>query len=225
MFLLFQGLRLTSGRTKNCIRSICNANAANGFKIGKDVTLPVSFVRKAKEPLRDLGSKLPSKRTTLAFFAGSMHGDLRPMLVKYWQNKEPDMLILGSLPRNGQGQKNYRDHMKNSKYCICARGYEVHTPRIVEAIFQECVPVIIADNYVPPFFEVLNWESFSVFVKETDVFRLRQILVDIPQRKYRLMQQRVKVVQQHFLWHKNPVRYDLFHMILHSVWYTRLSQL
>ncbi|CAM8966363.1 unnamed protein product [Rhodiola kirilowii] len=219
------GPRMTSGRAKNCIRSLCNANAGDGFRIGKDATLPVTFVRKAKEPLRDLGVKLPSKRPTLAFFAGSMHGDLRPLLVKYWQNKEPDMVILGSLPRNGQGQKIYRDHMKNSKYCICARGYEVHTPRIVEAIFQECVPVIIADNYVPPFFEVLNWESFAVFVKEKDVANLRKILVSIPHRKYRLMQQRVKVVQEHFLWHKKPVRYDLFNMILHSVWHNRLSQM
>uniref|UniRef100_A0A7N0TFL0 Exostosin GT47 domain-containing protein n=1 Tax=Kalanchoe fedtschenkoi TaxID=63787 RepID=A0A7N0TFL0_KALFE len=219
------GLRLTAGRTKNCIRALCNANTADGFRIGKDATLPVTFVRKAEEPLRDLGVKLPSKRPTLAFFAGSMHGDVRPILVKYWQNKVPDMMILGSLPRNGQGQKVYRDHMKHSKYCICARGYEVHTPRIVEAIFQECVPVIIADNYVPPFFEVLNWESFAVFVKEKDVPDLRKILVSIPQHKYRLMQQRVKVIQKHFLWHKNPIPFDLFHMILHSVWHNRLAQM
>lgn len=115
--------------------------------------------------------------------------------------------------------------MKNSKYCVCARGYEVHTPRVVEAIMYECVPVIISDNYVPPFFENLNWEAFAVFIKERDVPNLRKILISIKEEEYRRMQGGVKMVQQHFLWHKDPKKYDLFHMVLHSVWHNRILQL
>lgn len=108
------------------------------------------------------------------------------------------------------------------RYCICARGYEVHTPRVVEAIINECVPVIIADNYVPPFFEILNWEEFAVFVEEKDIPSLRNILLSISEERYIVMQARVKAVQQHFLWHKKPVKFDLFHMILHSIWHSRV---
>lgn len=115
--------------------------------------------------------------------------------------------------------------MKSSKYCICARGYEVHTPRIVEAIFYECIPVIISDNYVPPFFEVLNWEAFSLFVKESDLPKLRDILLSIPEEEYLRMQMGVRMVQKHFIWHKKPTKYDLFHMVLHSVWHNRIFQL
>ncbi|EEF45840.1 catalytic, putative [Ricinus communis] len=124
-----------------------------------------------------------------------------------------------------RGKMNYVQHMKSSRYCICARGYEVNSPRIVEAILYECVPVIISDNYVPPFFEVLNWESFAVFVLEKDIPNLKNILLSIPEKRYREMQMRVKMVQQHFLWHARPVKYDLFHMILHSVWYNRVFQM
>lgn len=217
--------RVTRQRMQNCIRSLCNANIGKGFKIGKDSTLPVTYVRKEEEPLRDLGGKLPSERPILAFFAGSMHGYLRPILLQYWGNKEPDMKIFNSMPRDTRGKKSYREHMRSSKYCICARGYEVHTPRVIEAIFSECVPVIISDNYVPPFFEVLDWEAFAVFVQEKDIPNLRNILLSIPKEKYIAMQTRVKMVQQHFFWHKNPVKFDLFHMILHSVWYTRVFQM
>ncbi|KAK9048386.1 hypothetical protein SSX86_032651 [Deinandra increscens subsp. villosa] len=103
-------------------------------------------------------------------------------------------------------------------------GSEVNSPRVVEAIFYECVPVIISDNFVPSFFEILDWESFAVFVPEKDIPDLKNILLSIPKKRYLQMHQRVKEVQQHFLWHVKPVKYDMFHMILHSIWYTRVAR-
>ncbi|XP_059638182.1 probable glycosyltransferase At5g03795 isoform X2 [Cornus florida] len=217
--------RMTRNSMGSCIRALCNTNIASGFKIGKDVSLPVTYVRNSQDPLKGIGGKPPSERHILVFFAGGMHGYLRPILLQYWKDKEPDMKIFGPMPRDIEGKALYREHMKSSKYCICARGYEVHTPRVVESILYECVPVIISDNYVPPFFEILDWEAFSVFIPEKDIPNLRNILLSIPEEKYLAMQQRVKMVQQHFLWHKQPVKYDLFHMILHSVWYNRVFQL
>ncbi|CAA7055808.1 unnamed protein product [Microthlaspi erraticum] len=216
------GNKLTKKHMRNSVRALCNSNVAQGFRIGVDTALPVTYIRSSQSPLEYLGGKAPSERKILAFFAGSMHGYLRPVLVQLWENKEPDMKILGPMPRSPEGKKLYREYMKSSRYCICARGYEVHTPRVVEAIMNECVPVIIADNYVPPFFEVLDWEEFAVFVKEEDIMNLRNILLSIPEERYLGMQARVKMVQQHFLWHKKPVKFDLFHMVLHSIWYSRV---
>lgn len=207
----------------NCIRALCNADVREGFQFGKDASLPETFVRSPQNPLRELGGKPPSQRRILAFFAGSMHGYLRPILLNYWENKDPDMKIFGRI-RKVKGRMSYSQYMKSSKYCICAKGYEVNSPRVVEAIFYECVPVIISDNFVPPFFETLNWESFAVFVLEKDIPNLKNILLSIPKKRYLEMQQRVKKVQQHFLWHSRPVKYDVFHMILHSIWYNRVSQ-
>ncbi|XP_010435540.1 PREDICTED: probable glycosyltransferase At3g07620 isoform X2 [Camelina sativa] len=219
------GNKLTKKTMRNSVRALCNSNVAQGFRIGSDTALPVTYIRSAESPLEYLGGKTPSERKILAFFAGSMHGYLRPRLVKLWENKEPDMKIFGPMPRDPESKKQYREYMKSSRYCICARGYEVHTPRVVEAIMNECVPVIIADNYVPPFFEVLNWEEFAVFVEEKDIPNLRNILLSIPEERYIGMQARVKAVQQHFLWHKKPVKLDLFHMILHSIWYSRVHRI
>ncbi|KAL0742164.1 hypothetical protein Bca4012_083677 [Brassica carinata] len=219
------GNKLTKKHMSNSVRALCNSNVAQGFRIGVDTALPVTYIRSAESPIEYRGGKPPSERKILAFFAGSMHGYLRPILVQLWENKELDMKIFGPMPRDPQGKKQYREYMKSSRYCICARGYEVHTPRVVEAIINECVPVIIADNYVPPFFEVLNWEEFAVFVEEKDIQNLRNILLSIPEERYIGMQARVKTVQQHFLWHKKPVKFDLFHMILHSVWHSRINRL
>lgn len=215
----------TRHHMEHCIKALCNADVTAGFKIGRDVSLPETYVRSARNPLRDLSGKPPSKRHILAFYAGNMHGYLRPILLKHWKDKDPNMKIFGPMPPGVASKMNYIQHMKSSKYCICPKGYEVNSPRVVEAIFYECVPVIISDNFVPPFFEVLDWGAFSVIIAEKDIANLKDILVSIPEKKYLDMQLAVRKVQKHFLWHAKPLKYDLFHMTLHSIWYNRVFQI
>ncbi|GMQ06410.1 hypothetical protein CsSME_00051022 [Camellia sinensis var. sinensis] len=215
----------TRHHMEHCIKALCNADVTAGFKIGRDVSLPETYVRSARNPLRDLSGKPPSKRHILAFYAGNMHGYLRPILLKHWKDKDPNMKIFGPMPPGVASKMNYIQHMKSSKYCICPKGYEVNSPRVVEAIFYECVPVIISDNFVPPFFEVLDWGAFSVIIAEKDIANLKDILVSIPEKKYLDMQLAVQKVQKHFLWHAKPLKYDLFHMTLHSIWYNRVFQI
>lgn len=215
----------TRHHMEHCIKALCNADVTAGFKIGRDVSLPECYVRSARNPLRDLGGKPASERHILAFYAGNMHGYLRKILLEYWNNKDADMKISGPMPPGVASKMNYIEHMKSSKYCICPKGYEVNSPRVVESIFYECVPVIISDNFVPPFFEVLDWDAFSVIVAEKDIPDLKKILAAIREERYRELQNGVKKVQKHFLWHVKPLKYDLFHMILHSIWYNRVFQI
>ncbi|MBA0611437.1 hypothetical protein Godav_012125 [Gossypium davidsonii] len=210
----------------NAIKALCNADLKENFVAGKDVSLPETAIRIASKPLRNIGGGIRvSQRPILAFFAGKMHGRVRPKLLKHWLNKDADMRIYGPLSRRVSKNMSYVRHMKSSKYCICPMGYEVNSPRIVEAIYYECVPVIIADNFVLPLSEVLEWKAFSVTVAEIDIPKLKEILLAIPLKRYLQMLMNVKMVQKHFLWNPNPMRYDLFHMILHSIWYNRLNQI
>ncbi|XP_014510406.1 probable glycosyltransferase At5g25310 [Vigna radiata var. radiata] len=212
---------------KNAIKALCNADLSERiFVEGRDVSLPETTIRVPRKPLRNLGGNRASLRPILAFFAGSMHGRVRPTLLKYWGiGNDEDMKIYKRLPLRVSQKMSYIQHMKSSKYCVCPMGFEVNSPRIVEAIYYECVPVIIADNFVLPFNEVLEWSAFSVLVAEKDIPRLKEILLSIPIRKYLTMQNNVKMVQKHFLWNPRPIKYDLFHMILHSIWFNKLSQI
>ncbi|PIN19949.1 Acetylglucosaminyltransferase EXT1/exostosin 1 [Handroanthus impetiginosus] len=210
----------------NTIKALCNADVSERIFIsGKDVSLPETTIRDPRRPHRNIGGKRVSQRPILAFFAGNRHGRVRPTLLKYWSDKDDDMRIYGPLPSRVSRLMSYPQHMKSSKYCICPMGFEVNSPRIVEAIYYECVPVIIADNFVPPLNDVLNWDAFSVIVAEKDIPKLKEILLAIPFRRYLIMQTNVKMLQKHFLWNAKPVPYDLFHMILHSIWSSRLNQI
>jgi len=222
---LLQAPYETRHHMEYCIKALCNADVTQGFKIGRDVSFPETYVRSVRDPQRDQGGKPPHQRSFLAFYAGNMHGYLRPILLKHWKDKDPDMKIYGPMPHGVANKMNYIHHMKNSKYCICPKGYEVNSPRVVEAIFYECVPVIISDNFVPPFFEVLNWDAFSIILAEKDIPNLKQILLSVSQEKYLKLQLGVRKAQKHFFWHVKPLKYDLFHMTLHSIWYNRVFQI
>ncbi|KAK9145991.1 hypothetical protein Sjap_005894 [Stephania japonica] len=212
--------------TKNTIKALCNADVSEGiFVAQKDVSLPETTIRRPRKPLRNIGGKRVSQRPILAFFAGNMHGRVRPKLLHYWRDKDEDMKIYGPLPNRISRKMSYVEHMKSSRFCLCPMGYEVNSPRIIEAIYYECVPVIIADNFVLPLNEVLDWSTFSVAVAEKDIPYLKKILMAIPLRQYLSMQTNVKMIQKHFLWNPRPVKYDLFHMILHSIWFSRLNQI
>ncbi|KAJ6680640.1 EXOSTOSIN FAMILY PROTEIN [Salix purpurea] len=165
------------------------------------------------------GGSPPSNRTVLAFFAGKMHGKLRPALFQHWMGKDEDVQVYETLPQG----ISYHEMMKKSRYCICPSGHEVASPRIAEAIYAECVPVLISQHYIFPFSDVLDWDSFTVQVPVTEIPDLKNILEAIPEDQYSRMQERVKQVQRHFLVNNPPERYDVFHMIIHSIWLRRLN--
>nr|ABF70140.1 exostosin family protein [Musa balbisiana] len=209
---------------KNTIKVVCNADVSEGvFVRGKDVSLAETYVRTPNSPRKAIGGRPASRRSILAFFAGQMHGRVRPILLRYWRGRDRDMRIYEVLPDEIAAKMSYIEHMKSSKFCICPMGYEVNSPRIVEAIYYDCVPVIIANNFVLPFEEVLDWGAFSVVVAEKDIPKLKQILLGISGRRYVRMQRNVRRLRKHFLWNDKPVKYDLFHMILHSIWFNRLN--
>ncbi|KAK4492900.1 hypothetical protein RD792_000225 [Penstemon davidsonii] len=203
---------------KNSIRVLCNANTSEGFNPLKDAALP-EINLKTGEITGLLGGPPPSERSVLAFFAGGSHGHIRHLLFDQWKEKDPDIRVYEKLPSH----ISYEWMLKNSKFCLCPSGYEVASPRVVEAIYAECVPVLISDSYVLPFSDVLNWKKFSVVVAVEDIGNIKKILMGISESKYLKMQKRVKQVQRHFVVNGPPKRYDLFHMLVHSVWLRRLN--
>ncbi|KAG9448486.1 hypothetical protein H6P81_008451 [Aristolochia fimbriata] len=203
---------------QNMIRVLCNANVSEGFKPNRDATLPEIKIPFARLPVVRPPLS-PSKRTILAFFAGRLHGKIRKRLVKHWLGKDRDVQVYLELPKS----LDYNKMMRNSKYCLCPSGWEVASPRVVEAIYVGCVPVIISQNYVLPFSDVLDWSKFSVEVPVERIPDIKVILEGIPERKYLTLQRRVLEVRRHFVLHRPAKRFDLLNMVLHSIWLRRLN--
>jgi hypothetical protein len=71
-------------------------------------------------------------------------------------------------------QKSYVDTIQSSQFVLCPRGIGSGSIRLFEAMKQGVAPVIISDRWLPP--KGPDWNSFALFVKESDIKNIVQIV-------------------------------------------------
>ncbi|KAG5571057.1 hypothetical protein H5410_060823 [Solanum commersonii] len=195
----------------NAIQVVCSSSYfLSGYLPHKDASIPQIWPRKGPSP-----TNAPSQRKKLAFFAGAMNSRVRENLVETWSN-DSEITV-----HRGRMKTPYSEALLDSKYCIHAKGFEINTARIGDAIYYGCVPVILSDHYDLPYADILNWESFVVIVSSLDIPKLKQILQAIEYHHYVKLQNNVMQVKKHFQWNSFSKDFDIFHMVMYELWIRR----
>ncbi|KAF7809405.1 putative glycosyltransferase [Senna tora] len=126
---------------------------------------------------------LHSYRTTLGFWAGHRNSKIRVILARVWEN-DTELDISNNRINRASGHLVYQKRFYRSKFCICPGGSQVNSARIADSIHYGCIPVILSNYYDLPFNDILDWRKFSVILKETDVYQLKQILKNISEAEF-----------------------------------------
>ena len=71
-------------------------------------------------------------------------------------------------------QKEYVQTILNSRFVLCPRGVGTGSIRLFEVMKLGVAPVIISDEWLPP--QGPDWNSFALFVKESDIKNIVQIV-------------------------------------------------
>jgi hypothetical protein len=77
---------------------------------------------------------------------------------------------------SGQSENdaNYVQLLRDSKFVLCPRGIGLSSWRLFETMRAGRVPVVISDGWTPP--SGIAWDDFAVFVRESDVRAIPELL-------------------------------------------------
>lgn len=184
----------------------------------------------APERLGPNGAARASQRPQLAFFAGHMQrGRVRPQLWRLYGDLAADSrhprlrLVDGALSANA-----YQQALLETTFCLMLRGHRAWSPRLMDAVWFGCIPVVVSDGYDLPLQGLaVDWRQMAVLVPEQEALapgrleaRLRRLKAHSPEQLDR-MQQRLWEARHALTWHEPAQPLDAFHAVLTQLWLRR----
>ncbi|KAJ8948231.1 hypothetical protein NQ318_013217, partial [Aromia moschata] len=82
----------------------------------------------------------------------------------------------------------YPQILRESIFCVIFRGERMGQFVLLEAMAANCIPVVVIDGHVMPFQNVIDWKRCAVFVMESHLNTLMDVLNDVSERRIRQMQ-------------------------------------
>jgi glucuronyl/N-acetylglucosaminyl transferase EXT2 len=97
----------------------------------------------------------------------------------------------------GNSPVEYPEILEQSNFCLVIRGVRLAQPTLLDALAANCIPVVIADNIVLPFEEIIDWTLAAITIREADLHSINIVLKAVSSKKIKEMQQ-----QGRFLYEK-----------------------
>jgi glucuronyl/N-acetylglucosaminyl transferase EXT2 len=88
----------------------------------------------------------------------------------------------------GNSPVEYPEILEQGTFCLIIRGVRLAQPTLLEAMATNCIPVIIADNIVLPFQEIIDWTLAAITIREAELHSLATVLKSVSSTKIGEMQ-------------------------------------
>jgi len=130
------------------------------FSPWKDMVVPGHTDRERMQRMKEMNK--PSSERDIIF---NFHGRL-PANHGYYQNNtvRGALTELAVLPNVSIGGfiEEYFEVMGSSHFCIIPEGTSSWTNHLYESFFAGCIPLILSDNFVLPFQDLIDWPRLSI---------------------------------------------------------------
>ncbi|KNC81279.1 hypothetical protein SARC_06390 [Sphaeroforma arctica JP610] len=159
-------------------------------------------------------------------YRGSPTNDIRRNItgLHFPKNRTVILDLLDSrLAQLAPADKAYKMHvgkleMRQSIFCICPGGLTPSSQRMFVAIAANCIPVIVSDHLQLPFEDLIDYNAFTVRIRESRVNQIPEILERYTPRRLNRLQRNLKVYRTKLLFNQPyPQEDDAFSLILDTL--------
>ncbi|KAG9005282.1 hypothetical protein FRB93_009836 [Tulasnella sp. JGI-2019a] len=84
---------------------------------------------------------------------------------------------LSTVWNNYGGRPSYIAMLNDTIFCISAAGVAGWAPRLIDAIYAGCIPIVIGHVTQYPFYDMIDWGKISVRIETSEVHRIEEILM------------------------------------------------
>lgn len=175
------------------------------YRRGFDISIPIY------NPLVDpsmLSANSPSsaKKWYAVSSQTNIHFEYRQELLSVAE-EHPELLVLDRCASHqsgnytlrcfGEEYHSYPQILQESTFCLVVRGARLGQTVLFDAMMAGCIPVVIADSFVLPFSEVIDWKRAIVRIYEDEIPEMMDILKSFSDERVVEMKNQVL-----FLWKK-----------------------
>jgi len=138
---------------------------------GFDISVPPPFTDNVMR-MRYVPSSTKINRSIFVAFKGTM--DTHPLRaqVQRLHNPEKNIVIVG----NGNNAYDYWKLLSEATYALVIRGHVSFSYRFSEVVCSGAIPVLLSDDWVPPFDDLVPFHEYGIRVPEAQVHDMIKIL-------------------------------------------------
>ncbi|GMK55929.1 hypothetical protein CspeluHIS016_0209850 [Cutaneotrichosporon spelunceum] len=181
---------------------------SNCYRPAQDVVVPARTCRSKNlvDTFPNVEHIMPAReRPRLITWSGTFWGTGKSERLRITCNRGgvvDEELLKGQGPQSKFPREwdDYMVELNTARFCPQPRGVAGWSPRVSDALYAGCIPVLIAEATHYPFASMIDWSQISVRIHPTELDQVERILNDIPLERVEQLQANIVAIRDAFLY-------------------------